>query len=87
MSLNKEAKSKIIEDFKINPEDTGSSAVQVAIITERIKVLTVHLKENRHDFSSKRGLFKLIGQRRRLLRYLEQKNEEHYKSLISRLGL
>ncbi len=80
-------KSAIIADFKQHAQDTGSMEVQIALMSDRIKYLTEHLKTHAKDFSSKRGLLLLVGQRRRYLRYLEKNDETKYKELISRLGL
>jgi small subunit ribosomal protein S15 len=82
-----EKKSAIIEQFRSKEKDTGSTEVQVAIITERINRLTEHLKEHRHDFHSQRGLMMLVGQRRRLLAYLRRHNVSRYQALIAKLGL
>mgnify|MGYP003454788872 CR=1 FL=1 len=82
-----EAKSKTIAEFKTHEKDTGSPDVQVALITQRINHLTEHLQTNKKDHSSRRGLLMLVGQRRRLLRYLESVDVERYRSLIKRLGL
>lgn len=67
--------------------DTGSTEVQVALLTERINLLTEHLREHKHDYHSRRGLMKLVGQRRRLLRYLKRTDAQRYQALIQRLGL
>ncbi|KIX85241.1 30S ribosomal protein S15 [candidate division TM6 bacterium JCVI TM6SC1] len=83
----KEAKLKTIEQFAQSSQDTGSAPVQVALCTERILHLTEHLKENPKDFSSKRGLLQLVSRRRKLLRYLQETDENHYKQVIERLGL
>ena len=80
-------KAEIIKEYKINPKDTGSVEVQIALLTERIKNLTEHFKTHAHDFGSKRGLLVLVGQRRRFLRYMEKNNEAKYKELVERLGL
>jgi small subunit ribosomal protein S15 len=85
--LEKERKGAIISEYRTGDKDTGSTEVQVAILTERIKELTGHMAANKHDFHSQRGLLKLVGQRRRLLSYLNREDPEKYKSLISRLGL
>lgn len=85
--LKKDKKGKIISKYKLHDSDTGSSEVQIAILTEEIKELTAHLQEHKHDFSSRRGLLKKVGQRRRLLRYLKGEDEEAYQSLIEKLGL
>ena len=87
MSITKEKKSKLIKEFKINEKDTGSADVQVAILTERIKNLTEHLKEHKKDFGSRRGLLSMVGQRRNLLKYIKNKNENRYSNLIKKLGL
>ena len=85
--MYKEKKTEIIEDFKRSEGDTGSTEIQVALLTQRINELTRHMTSNRHDFHTQRGLLKLVGQRRRLLAYLGKKNKERYQDLISRLGL
>lgn len=85
--LKKFKKDKIVEKFKTHKGDTGSPQVQIAILTEEIKELAGHLKQHKHDFSSRRGLLKKVGQRRRLLRYLQRENERGYEKLIKALGL
>ncbi|SCW26327.1 30S ribosomal protein S15 [Borreliella japonica] len=85
--IDKKQKQKIVSEFGKNESDTGSVEVQVALITSRIKYLTEHLKVNKKDYSSKRGLLKLVGQRRSLLRYYQKKDLEAYRTLISKLGL
>jgi small subunit ribosomal protein S15 len=87
MSLNAEIKKAIIEEFATHEGDTGSPEVQVAMLSRRIKDLTEHLKEHKHDHHSRRGLLLLVGQRRRLLGYLQEIDIERYRSLIERLGL
>lgn len=87
MVLQKEEKTKVIESFGQNAQDTGSAEVQVALLTKRINDLTGHCKINPKDFSSRRGLLNMVCQRKRLLRYLEHTNEVKYKELISKLGL
>lgn len=87
MTLGKDEKSPIIEKFRIHEKDTGSTEVQVAILTERINRLTEHFKENKKDFHSRRGLLKMVGKRRRLLNYLSRENQEKYKEVIEKLGL
>ncbi|MFH1612935.1 MAG: 30S ribosomal protein S15 [bacterium] len=82
-----EEKQKIINDYKIHEKDTGSSEVQVALLTERISYLTEHFKTNKKDHQSKLGLLKLVGQRRKLLKYIETKSKEKYKDLIKKLGI
>ena len=81
------SKQEIIERFARVPGDTGSPEVQVALLTARITHLTEHLKEHRHDHHSRRGLLKLVGQRRRLLNYLKDRDIDRYRTLISQLGL
>ncbi len=85
--LTKEQKDQIIMDYKREEGDTGSPEVQIALLTARIKQLTEHLKEHKSDYHSRRGLLKMVGNRRRLLRYLQNKNIERYRALIKRLGL
>ena len=80
-------KAAIIKDFRIHETDTGSTDVQIALLTQRIKDLTEHSRTHKHDHHSRRGLLLLVGQRRRLLRYLESVDIERYRSLIKRLGL
>jgi small subunit ribosomal protein S15 len=80
-------KSVIISDFAKHKGDTGSTEVQIALLTDRIKNLTAHFKTHAKDFGSKRGLLKMVGARRSFLRYLERTDEAKYKQLIERLGL
>ena len=87
MSITAERKQELISEFATVDGDTGSPEVQVAILTERINELTEHLKVHRHDHHSQRGLLKLVGQRRRLLRYLNREDTARYQALIARLGL
>ncbi|MFT4038531.1 MAG: 30S ribosomal protein S15 [Thermomicrobiales bacterium] len=87
MALQREQKETIISQFRTHPEDTGSPEVQIALLTERINGLTDHLRSHRHDYHSRRGLLKLVGQRRRLLAYLADKDIERYRATITRLGL
>ncbi|AQX80591.1 30S ribosomal protein S15 [Plantibacter sp. VKM Ac-2885] len=87
MALEGDRKKAIIEEYATHPGDTGSPEVQVAVMTRRIKDLTEHLKEHKHDHHSRRGLLLLVGQRRRLLGYLQAVDIERYRSLIERLGL
>ena len=87
MPLAKEAKSEIVEDYATHDGDTGSPEVQIALLTERIKSLTEHLRTYRNDNHSRRGLLKLVGQRRRLLAYLVRNDVDRYRAVISRLGL
>jgi small subunit ribosomal protein S15 len=85
--LNKDVKGTIIEQYHLHPQDTGSPEVQVALLTTRINQLTEHLKIHKHDEHSRRGLLKLVGQRRRHLAYLSRKDPERYRTVIQRLGL
>ena len=87
MTLTKEEKSHLIGEYHRHDSDTGSPEVQVAILTRRIEQLTEHLKEHKHDESSRRGLIKLVGQRRRHLAYLKSQNADAYVSLTDRLGI
>ena len=82
-----ENKGTIIQEYANQDGDTGSPEVQVAVLTERIRHLTEHMREHKHDFHSRRGLLKLVGKRRRLLKYLQKKDVERYRALIGRLGL
>jgi len=85
--LEKKKKKEIIEKFKEHPQDTGSASVQVALLTERIKYLTEHLKKHKKDFHSRRGLLMLVGRRRRLLQYLKRKDPKRYEEVIKELNL
>ena len=85
--MDKQVKSEIIAKFKQSENDTGSVQVQVALLTQRINHLTEHLKTNKKDHHSRRGLFKMIGQRRSLLNYLTKVDIERYRSIIARLGI
>jgi len=85
--LNKNEKQTIIQDYGRTPNDTGSPEVQIALLTTRINQLTEHLKIHKHDEHSRRGLLKMVGQRRRHLIYLSRKDPERYKTIIRRLGL
>ncbi len=87
MTLTREKKDNIINSYQLHGSDTGSPEVQVAILSERISYLTDHLKTHKHDHHSRRGLLKMVGQRRRLLDYLKGKEFARYKELIGRLGL
>jgi small subunit ribosomal protein S15 len=87
VALNVEKKSDIINRFQLHEADTGSPEVQVAILSERISYLTDHFKSHAKDHHSRRGLIKLVGQRRRLLNYLKKKDIDRYRSLIDTLGL
>ncbi len=85
--LNKIIKDTIIKKFAVHKNDTGSTEIQVAILTKEIEELTKHLKENKHDFSSRYGLFKKIGQRRKLLKYFKKENLEGFEKLTANLKL
>ena len=87
MALESDVKKAIIEEYATHPGDTGSPEVQVAMLTQRIKDLTEHLKEHKHDHHSRRGLLLLVGRRRRLLNYLARKDINRYRALIEKLGL
>lgn len=85
--LDKKAKEKIIKKFRVHDTDTGSPQVQIAILTEEIKELTEHLKKHKHDFSSRRGLLKKVGERRKLLKYLQKESAEQFRDLAEKLKL
>jgi len=87
MALTKTEKDAIVDEFHRHETDTGSPEVQIAILTKRIGRLTEHLKEHKHDEHSRRGLLKLVGQRRRHLNYLSSKDDKKYKEIVARLGL
>ena len=85
--MTKERKQEIINEYKRDEADTGSPEVQIALLTERINELTEHLKVHKKDNHSRRGLLKMVGQRRNMLNYLERKDAERYRTLIEKLGL
>jgi len=85
--LSKERKAEIIKEFGRTPQDTGSPEVQIALLTERINQLTEHLKKNKKDHHSRRGLFKMVGQRRGFLEYLKKTDIDAYRELIERLNI
>ncbi len=87
MTLLQEKKKEIIDQFKLHEKDTGSPEVQIALLSERIQYLTDHFKVHRKDHHSRRGLLKLVGQRRKLLNYLKENNIERYRAVIDKLGL
>ncbi len=87
MRLEVERKRELIEEYRLHDEDTGSAEVQIALLTERIRNLTEHFKVHKKDHHSRRGLLKLVGQRRGLLNYLKGKKIERYRSVVERLGL
>jgi small subunit ribosomal protein S15 len=85
--ISSEKKTKIVADLQKAKQDTGSSAVQVGIFTERIRELTDHLKSNKHDYMARRGLLQLVGKRKRLLQYIAAKDGQAYLDLIKKLGI
>ncbi len=87
MGLSKAEKNTIIKEYHVHPDDTGSPEVQIALLTTRINQLIEHLKVHKHDEHSRRGLLKLVGQRRRHLAYLNNKDAARYRQIIKRLGL
>jgi small subunit ribosomal protein S15 len=87
MALLQERKHEIISEYQIHDTDTGSADVQVAMLTERINKLSAHLRENKKDHASRRGLLKMIGQRKRLLAYIMKQDQNRYRALITRLGI
>ena len=87
MTLTKEAKLEIVKKFGRDESDTGSTEVQIALLTQRINELTEHLRTHKHDFYSRRGLLKLVGRRRRFLNYLQKHDLEGYRTLIKELGI
>lgn len=87
MALTQETKQQIMSEYQVHETDTGSSDVQIAMLTTRINQLTQHLKANAKDHSSRRGLLKMIGRRKRLLAYVRSKNAETYQNLIKKLGI
>lgn len=87
MTLGKEYKSSVMEEFSRHEKDTGSPEVQVAILTKRIEQLTDHLRTHKHDESSRRGLLKMVGRRRRMLDYIRRKDFQRYSALVERLNI
>ena len=87
MSINLASKQQVIEEHKRSSNDTGSAEVQVALLTEKIKELTEHLKINKKDFQGRRGLLMMVGKRKKLLGYLKNKDVERYRDLIEKLGI
>ncbi len=87
MVMTPDKKKEIIDDFRVHPADTGSPEVQIALLSERITYLTEHFKSHKKDHHSRRGLLKLVGQRRQLLNYLKRKSIDRYNVVIERLGL
>jgi small subunit ribosomal protein S15 len=87
LALTPERKQELIKTYQVHENDTGSPEVQIAILTERINYLNEHLKVNKKDFHSRRGLLKMVGKRRSLLDYLKNKNFDRYRAIVTRLGL
>lgn len=87
MGLSKEKKAELIQEYGQNERATGSTAAQVALLTERIRMLTEHAQRHKKDHHSRRGLLKLVGQRRRFLRYMQRQNVAAYRDLIGKLGI
>ena len=87
MAFNADVKKRVIEKFKLHERDTGSPEVQIALLSERINYLTEHFKVHKKDHHSRRGLLKLVGQRRKLLNYVKRKDIERYRGLIQELGI
>jgi small subunit ribosomal protein S15 len=85
--ITTQRKHELIADYRTNDQDSGSSAVQIALLTERINAINAHFATHRHDYAARRGLMKLVGQRRKFLRYLERTNKTAYQNLIERLQL
>ncbi|OHB71563.1 MAG: 30S ribosomal protein S15 [Planctomycetes bacterium RBG_16_43_13] len=87
MTITLERKKQLIDDYKVSDKDTGSTEVQVALMTEKINHLTEHLKVHKKDFTSRRGLLLMVGQRSRLLKYLQKSDKEKYQAVIKKLGI
>lgn len=87
MALTQQRKQELMNEYQVHETDTGSADLQIAVLTERINQLTAHLKANKKDHSSRRGLLKMIGRRKRLLAYIQAKDTERYQKLIARLGI
>ena len=87
MSLDTAEKQKLIETHQVHPTDTGSTEVQVAMLSKRISKLSDHLQGNIHDFASRQGLLKMIGKRKRLLTYIKEKNVQKYQDLVKKIGI
>lgn len=87
MALTQQRKQELISEYQVHDTDTGSAEVQIAMLTERINRLSEHLRGNQKDFSSRRGLLKLIGQRKSLLSYVQTEDRQKYQALIARLGI
>ena len=87
MSIKLKNKQEIIKEYGANEKDTGSAAVQIALMTQKISELTEHLKNNKKDFATKRGLLMMVGKRKRLLSYLKEQNLDEYRALVKKLGI
>lgn len=87
MSINLKNKKEIVKDYGKDEKDTGSAAVQIAMMTKKISELTEHLKSNKKDFATKRGLLMMVGKRKRLLSYVKSRNLDEYRELIKKLGI
>lgn len=87
MSLTVEEKEKIMEEFKTHPKDTGSPQVQIAVLSRRISNMTEHLKKNKKDHGSKKGLYRMVSRRKKLLEYLRKKSPQEYQKVVEKLGL
>lgn len=87
MTLLQARKQEIISDYQVHDTDTGSADLQIAMLTERINRLSAHLQKNKKDYSSRRGLLKMIGHRKRLMAYLQKQDSERYRALIQKLGI
>ena len=85
--ISSEKKAEVTKDLKVHDKDTGSPAVQVGIMTARIAELTDHMKKNKHDFMARRGLLQMVGQRKRHLKYIAEKDSKRYLSIIKKLGI
>ena len=87
MALLQARKQEIISDYQVHETDTGSADLQIAMLTERISRLSAHLQNNKKDYSSRRGLLKMIGQRKRLMSYVQKQDNDRYRALIQKLGI
>jgi small subunit ribosomal protein S15 len=87
MTLLQARKQELISEYQVHETDTGSADLQIAMLTERINLLSAHLQKNKKDYSSRRGLLKMIGQRKRLMAYVQKQDSERYRALIQKLGI
>jgi small subunit ribosomal protein S15 len=87
MPLSKDVKSEIVADNRMHDSDTGSTEVQIALLTQRIRDLTEHLRSHKHDHHTRRGLLQMVGQRRRLMNYLKKSDVERYRAIVAKLGI